>query len=134
VLPVLPAEEPPLELELDLKWASHSVRETCPSPLVSTDEKLGADMPDVLLPLAPDELVSEEPELELEELGVLDEPDELGELDDPLVALGLEDELPLAPELLDLSPAAQAWAAKPTNAAVTAALMSFNVIYVSLRG
>lgn len=88
---------------------------------MSTDVKLGADelelLPDMPLPEAPEELLPEAPVL-----------------DDPLVALGLEDELPLAPELLDLSPAAQAWAAKPTNAAVTAALMSFNVIYVSLRG
>ena len=33
---------PPLELDL-LKWASHSAREIWPSPLVSTDEKLGVE-------------------------------------------------------------------------------------------
>ena len=50
VLPVAPAPEPDL-----LKWASHSEREICPSLLVSTAEKLGAEVlaPALALPLAP---------------------------------------------------------------------------------
>jgi hypothetical protein len=46
VLPLVPDEPvPPLELEEPdlLKWASHSAREIWPSPLVSTDEKLGVE-------------------------------------------------------------------------------------------
>lgn len=130
--PVLP-DEPPLELEPDLlKYASHSVFDTCPSLFVSTAEKLGAEAlalePDV--PLPEDELpVSDEDEPELE-LGELDE-DELGELEepeDPVVALG-EDELdPLAPVEPLLLPLVCAHAVVATKAAATAALISFNVM------
>ena len=106
VLPLVP-EVLPLELDL-LKCASHSERETWPSLLVSTDEKLGADE----LPV----------ELELGEL-VLDDPpaapvDDLPVDELPLAADGDEDE---DEPLLDLSPAATASVerAKSTAAEVT---------------
>jgi hypothetical protein len=84
LLPPLAAPEPDL-----LKWASHSERDTLPSLLVSTDEKLGADEllleleglllePDAALPPEDDEpLMPEEPlEPELPEAdGVDEEPD-----------------------------------------------------------
>jgi hypothetical protein len=139
VLPVLPAEEPPLELEPDLlKYDSHSVFDTWPSLLVSTAEKLGAEAlelePD--MPLPEDE--PDAPELELgelvdeDELGELEEPDEdeLGELEDPDPVVALGDELlePLAPVEPLLLPLVCAHAVVATNAAATAALISFNVI------
>lgn len=122
--PALP--EDPVELDPDLlKCWSHSERDTCPSLFLSTDEKLGAELPEALLP----------PRLLLLSLldPVLAEPEAL------LLPLVPEDPLLLAPcevdgllaeepLLLDLSPAAQAALAKPTNAAVTAALISFNVM------
>ena len=76
LLPPLAAPEPDL-----LKWASHSERDTLPSLLVSTDEKLGAD------------------ELLLELEGLLLEPDAAlpPEDDEPLDM----PEEPLAPELPD---------------------------------
>jgi hypothetical protein len=100
VLPLVP-EVLPLELDL-LKCASHSERETWPSLLVSTDEKLGADE----LPL----------ELELGEL-VLDDPPAAPVDDLPLDELDGEADEPL----LDLSPAATASVdrAKSTAAEVT---------------
>jgi hypothetical protein len=142
VLPVLPAEEPPLELEPDLlKYDSHSVFDTCPSLFVSTAEKLGAealelepDMP----PLPEDELLvsdEDEPDAPELELGVLDE-DELGELEDPdpVVAAGDEELEPLAPVEPLLLPLVCAHAVVATKAAATAALISFNVIEASFEG
>ena len=93
-------------------------------------------MLDVLLPEAPDEELGVLEDEEPDALGVLedDEPDELGELDDP-VAAGEDGELPLAPvEPLLLLPLVCAIAVLARNAAATAALMSFNVMCVSLRG
>lgn len=76
VLGLLPPLAAP-ELDL-LKCASHSERDTCPSLLVSTEEKLGAEElllePDVP-PAEP--LVLEPPEAALPDLEVSDEPDEL---------------------------------------------------------
>lgn len=142
VLPALPAEEPPLELEPDLlKYASHSVFDTWPSLFVSTAEKLGAEAlePEPDMPLPEEELpVSDEdepdaPELELGELDE-DEPGELEEPEDPVVALG-EDELdPLTPVEPLLLPLLCAHAVVATKAAATAALISFNVIEASFEG
>jgi hypothetical protein len=154
--PVLPAE-PPVELDDLLKYASHSVFDTWPSLFVSTEENSGAvelellpDMP--LLPEAPAELLPEapvDPDAPLVELGELDElPEALGRLDepeleepgvleeseDPVVALGVEDELPLAPVEPLLLPLVCAHAVVATNAAATAALISFNVIEASFEG
>jgi hypothetical protein len=54
VVELLPLEPPLAAPPLDLlKWASHSERETCPSLLVSTAEKLGAELL-LLAPLEPD--------------------------------------------------------------------------------
>ena len=82
-LPLMPDDEPlvpPLELVPDLKWASHSWRETWPSPFLSTEVKLGCE----LLP-------------ELDELGEADEPpaalDELPLFELSLEAAGEDDEL-----------------------------------------
>ena len=88
-LPLIPEDVPPdapVELEPDLlKWASHSAREICPSLLVSTAEKLGAE---VLLDDAPAEPVLDEPPAEAlpEELlseGLLEEPLAAGLLEEP---------------------------------------------------
>jgi hypothetical protein len=95
-LPLAPvAPEPDL-----LKWASHSEREIRPSLLVSTDEKVGADM----LELAPLDDISDEP-LELE-------PDAEGD-DLPLL---LEDEL-----------CAIATPDRARSAAAVALVTSFNI-------
>lgn len=73
-LPLAPEEE-------DLKYVSHSVRDTCPSLLVSTLEKLGALLlapPDALLPPLdmplPDEPPLEAPPLEAPPLDMPDDP------------------------------------------------------------
>lgn len=139
--PVLPAEEPPLELEPDLlKYDSHSVFDTCPSLFVSTAEKLGAEAPELEpdMPLPEDELLvsdEDEPDAPELELGVLDE-DELGELEDPdpVVAAGDEELEPLAPVEPLLLPLVCAHAVVATKAAATAALISFNVIEASFEG
>jgi hypothetical protein len=72
LLPPLAAPEPDL-----LKCASHSERDTWPSLLVSTEEKLGLDElllePDIP-PLEP--LLLDPPEAALPDLEVSDEPDE----------------------------------------------------------
>lgn len=119
VLPLVP-EVLPLELDL-LKCASHSERETWPSLLVSTDEKLGADE----LPL----------ELELGEL-VLDDPpaapvDELdGEADEPLLdELDGEADEPL----LDLSPAATASVERAKSTAAEVTVTDLSIEYLLMR-
>jgi hypothetical protein len=75
----------PLAPEPDLlKWASHSEREICPSLLVSTDEKVGADMLE-LAPLddIPDEPLELEPDAEGDDLSLL--------LEDELCAIATPD-------------------------------------------
>lgn len=85
LLPVAPVPAPEPDL---LKWASHSEREIWPSLLVSTAEKLGAelDAPAAALPPADDPLDMPDEPLELAppaaegdevDLSLLDEPDEL---------------------------------------------------------
>lgn len=94
-------DELPLLLELDLKYASHSVRDTWPSLFVSTDEKSGAEplAPLEALPGDEEELLLGEDELPLEALPPLEElpldmPEEPLELP---VALGEDLSLPEAP-------------------------------------
>lgn len=106
----------PVELEPDFsKYCCHSERDTCPSPFLSTALKLGAEeeAPEAPLLLVPEDPVLADPPVED------DGEDEDDEAD------GLDDE-PLDDE--DLSPAPMAVVAKPKNAAVTAAVMSFNVM------
>jgi len=96
-LPLAPELEPDL-----LKYASHSVFDTCPSLLVSTEVKLGVelDAPAELLsvdelPEAPADELPEALGVELDELGVeLD--DELGVELGELPPLDAPDELPVA--------------------------------------
>jgi len=92
---LLPLVAPPLLLPLvealDLKCASHSEREICPSLFVSTAEKVGAellDAPPLGMPEDPDELedgVADVSELLLPEAPVDDEP-ELCAMDTPAIA------------------------------------------------
>jgi hypothetical protein len=121
---------PPLAApELDLlKCASHSARDTWPSLLVSTEEKLGVEElllePDIPL-LEP--LVLEPPEAALpDDLEVSDEPDEL--LPD---AAGEDDEEPLpdADGVDDEELCATATLDSANSAAAVAALrtLSFNM-------
>jgi hypothetical protein len=138
-------EDPPLlePLELDLKCASHSVRETCPSLFVSTLVKLGVLEEAPLLALPPLEpLEPLELLLGVEELllGV----DELLLGEDELLPLLPLDALPLEPLELpvalgeDLSleapledePAACAMEILPSakSAAAVAVVISFNFI------
>jgi hypothetical protein len=112
--PLLMPDEPlvpPLELVLpDLKWASHSWRETWPSLFLSTDEKLGSELL-----------------LELEALGEADEPpaalDELLPFELSLEAAGDDDD-----ELLPCLAASAATAsddrAKSAAAVVTVTVLS----------
>jgi hypothetical protein len=134
--PLEPLDMPddPVEL-LDLsKYCCHSERETWPSPFLSTDVKLGEeDEPEALLPpeapLAP--LLLEPP---ADEDGVDDEDGLEDDEEPPAEEDGVEEDdeddglVADEPLLDDLSPAPMAVPAKPTNAAVTAALMSFNVM------
>jgi hypothetical protein len=124
LLPPLAAPEPDL-----LKCASHSERDTWPSLLVSTEEKLGLDElllePDVP-PLEP--LLLEPPEAALpEDLDVSDDPDELL----PDAAGEDEDELPpdAAGEDDDEELCATATLDSANSAAAVAALrtLSFNM-------
>jgi hypothetical protein len=130
----------PLELEPDLKWASHSERDTCPSLLVSTVVKLGAelDAPELLLSALPplDELPVALGE-ELDELGV--ELDELPPLeapdapDAPLllpVALGEDEDLSL---LLEDELCAIDTLASANSAAAVAVVISFNFMWSFLH-
>jgi hypothetical protein len=130
---LLPLAPPVAPLELDLKYSSHSERDTWPSLFLSTVVKLGAelDAPPALLlsellpPLdAPLEELGEELEalgVELDELPPLDAPDELllpvalGEDEDLSL---LEDELLCAIETL----------ASANSAAAVAVVISFNFI------
>lgn len=116
-LPLLPLVPPEAPLEDLLKYASHSVRDTWPSLLVSTDVKLGAEELALLEPDAPLEL---EPELDE---GELDD----GELELEPEADGVdgEDE----EELL----CATAMPDRAKSAAAVAALMtlSFNIGQIS---
>jgi hypothetical protein len=119
-VPPLAAPEPDL-----LKCASHSERETCPSLLVSTDEKLGVDVlepalalpdrpplePDALEPDAPELLLPEAPEL-LPLLPDADGVDVDGE-DEDLSLLVLDEEL-CATATLDSANSAAAVAALNT--------------------
>jgi len=133
LLPLVPPLDAP-ELDL-LKCASHSAREIWPSLLVSTDEKLGAELLELLLP--PDRLP---PELELPpEAALPDEPDEPDDMPDepdepeepPLEADGVEEELPLAevpPDVPEDELCATATLESANSAAAVAALKSFNFI------
>ena len=138
-LPLAPELEPDL-----LKYASHSVFDTCPSLLVSTEVKLGVELeaPAELLSL-PEAPLDELPEalgveldelgLELDELGVeldelppLDAPDELlpdaaGEDEDlSLLEAPVEDE----PELCAMETLASA-----NSAAAVAVVINFNFMW-----
>jgi hypothetical protein len=131
-------------VELDLKCASHSLREIWPSLLVSTLVKLGVslDAPLELLPpldmlpeLPPLELLLGEellsPELllgdELEELPPLDAPDEPLL---PVVALGEDEDLSLLEAPLADEPALCAETlASAKSAAAVAVVISFNFIW-----
>ena len=126
-LPLAPEEE-------DLKYVSHSVRDTCPSLLVSTLEKLGALVlapPDALLPPLdmplPDAPPLEAPPLEAPPLDAppLDMPD------DPLlllpVALGDLSLLPEAP-LEEPELCANEALAIANKAAAVAVPITFNII------
>jgi hypothetical protein len=138
--------EPELEPDL-LKYASHSVFDTCPSLLVSTEVKLGVELDAPaellsleLLPVAPLDELPEALGVELDELGVeLDELgvellDELGVDELPLldesdellpVALG-DDEAPVEdePELCAMETLASA-----NSAAAVAVVINFNFIW-----
>ncbi|HEU4921993.1 MAG TPA: hypothetical protein VFT23_02845 [Burkholderiales bacterium] len=102
--PVAPELEPDL-----LKWASHSEREIWPSLLVSTDEKVGAAMLELVLP----DDIPDEPE---------DIPDEPLEPDAEGVVLLPEDEL-CAIATLD----------RARSAAAVALVTSFNIDQSSLK-
>jgi hypothetical protein len=152
-LPPVVEDEPPAPAALPdlLKWESHSEREICPSPFVSTDEKLGAapDMPLAPLVLEPEPSVLPEPVVLLPEpvvalpepVVLLPEPvvalpDPVVLLPEPVVAAGEEELDPLAPvePVEPALPLVCAQADVATNAAATAALMSFNVMGVSCGG
>lgn len=134
----------PLELEPDLKWASHSERDTCPSPLVSTVVKLGAELdapPELPLSALPplDELpvaLGEELDelgVELDELPPLEAPDEPEAPDAPLllpVALGEDDDLSL---LLEDELCAIDTLASANSAAAVAVVISFNFMWSFLH-
>jgi hypothetical protein len=133
----------PLELEPDLKWASHSERDTCPSLLVSTVVKLGAelDAPELLLSALPplDELpvaLGEELDelgVELDELPPLEAPDEPDAPDAPLllpVALGEDEDLSL---LLEDELCAIDTLASANSAAAVAVVISFNFMWSFLH-
>ena len=122
VLPLVPpvaAPEPDL-----LKWASHSARETWPSLLVSTDEKLGAvvlplpDMPllELLPEVPPAALLPEVPPLAL-----------LPEL--PPAADGVDEDVPPPVVLPDDELWAAATPASANSAAAVATLtnLRFNI-------
>ena len=121
-LPLLPVPVAPLAAPAPdlLKCASHSEREIDPSLLLSTDEKLGAEVLVLLLPDMPDEL----PELPPEADGVEEDAPLLPEL--PPVADGVDDDDPLLPLLL---PDEELWATATldiaSSAAAVAALNSF---------
>jgi hypothetical protein len=123
-------DDAPLDapLEPDLKWASHSCRETCPSLFLSTDEKLGV----VLEPL--DALLLGDDALELlgevlEPLGEVLEP--LGDALEPLEA-PLPEEPLLAPEEPELC--ASEAPAIANSAAAVAVPTTFNNIENFLLG
>ena len=127
---LLPLVAPPLLLplveELDLKCASHSEREICPSLLVSTDEKLGAELLDAPLldmPLEPP--LAELPPLDAPPLDMPDDPDELPEG----VALceDLSELLPEAPEDDEPELCAMDTLAIAKSAAAVAVPTSFNM-------
>ena len=131
LVPPLAAPEPDL-----LKCASHSEREIWPSLLVSTDEKLGAEALELLLPpdmppleplLPPEAALPDEPD------APDDMPEEPHEPDEPpLEADGVEEELPLAdvpPELPEDELCATATLESANSAAAVAALKSFNFIW-----
>ena len=123
LLPLVPPLDAP-ELDL-LKCASHSEREIWPSLLVSTDEKLGEEALESLLP--PEAALPDEPD-EPEDM-LPEEPDEPDE--PPLAADGVEEELPLAdvpPELPEDELCATATLESANSAAAVAALKSFNFI------
>jgi hypothetical protein len=142
-LPLAPPVAP-LELEPDLKWASHSERETCPSLLVSTVLKLGAELdapPELLLSALPplDELpvaLGEELDelgVELDELPPLEAPDEPDAPDAPLllpVALGEDEDLSL---LLEDELCAIDTLASANSAAAVAVVISFNFMWSFLH-
>jgi hypothetical protein len=131
LLGVLPPElEPAL-----LKCASHSSFDTCPSPFLSTEVKLGAlelaplDAPDAPLELLPEELGVE---LDPDALGVELEPEALGvELDpeapEELLPVALGEDLSLSAPVEDEP---ELWAmdapASANNAAAVAVVINFN--------
>ena len=137
VVELLPLVPPLAAPELDLlKCASHSEREIWPSLLVSTDEKLGEEALELLLPpdrppleplLPPEAALPDEPE-EPDDM-LPEEPEEPDE--PPLEADGVEEELPLAdvpPELPEDELCATATLESANSAAAVAALKSFNFI------
>jgi hypothetical protein len=122
LLGVLPPElEPAL-----LKCASHSSFDTCPSPFLSTEVKLGAlelaplDAPDAPLELLPEELGVE---LEPEALGVELDP----EAPEELLPVALGEDLSLSAPVEDEP---ELWAmdapASANNAAAVAVVINFN--------
>ena len=131
-------------LEPDLKCASHSSFDTCPSPFLSTvvNEGVELDAPLELLPLDMPELPPLEELLGLELLGLDEELLGLDELPPLEELLGL-DELPLEPlELLlpvalgddlslELEPelCAMDTLASANSAAAVAVVISFNFIW-----
>lgn len=121
-LPLAPEEE-------DLKYVSHSVRDTCPSLLVSTVEKLGALVlapPDALLPPL-DMPLLDEPPLEAPPLDAPDDPLLLS------VALGDLSLLPEAP-LEEPELCANEALAIANKAAAVAVPITFSIIeYLLLK-
>ena len=129
----------PPELEPDLlKCASHSAFDTCPSPFLSTEVKLGAlelaplDAPDAPLELLPEELGVE---LDPDALGVELEPEALGvELDpeapEELLPVALGEDLSLSAPVEDEP---ELWAmdtlASANSAAAVAVVINFNFIW-----
>jgi hypothetical protein len=118
-----------------LKCASHSAFDTCPSPFLSTEVKLGAlelaplDAPDAPLELLPEELGVE---LDPDALGVELDPDALGvELDpeapEELLPVALGEDLSLSAPVEDEP---ELWAmdapASANNAAAVAVVINFN--------